>query len=1075
MKAENKKPLLSTCCDIQRIRTFLESDRYHLEDSELIGHLDQCETCRKKIEAEAAEAELWGLTTKLLCPSEFDLASDSAYSAATCCGSRDGQPAAATDVLKSLVPSEDPQHLGRLGTYEVTGVIGVGGMGVVLKAIDPSLDRVVAVKVMNPRLANNEQSRKRFAREAKAAAAVLHPNVIPIHSVSSDSRLPYLVMACIRGGSLQKRIQCEGPLPLIEVLRIGSQIAAGLAAAHDQGLIHRDIKPENILLEEGVERVTITDFGLARAVDDNTVTQHGGIAGTPQYMSPEQARGEQLDQQSDLFSLGCVLYAMSAGRPPFRDDTSYGVMRKIIDETPTSIREVNPMMPDWVMIIVNKLMAKDKAERYKSAHEVHKLLDACLSHVQQPLSSPLPSHLAVTKSIHAKRNLIMKTIVGLIAAGSLFGIFLNSSYLQQLSQNNQRIVAQQEQEVVAPLSQLDSLIFAMMKSPHDMAFLNLGGIGKDDSYLSFEKIDGGIQLRLPAYDNTFRRRQGPYVENLRAAAKSFAIDIDEKSEVLPDGKVKGINFLMEITGDPANVAATIRDLVSQTFQVEDTEECSFVVNNMPSKFSVRKDESPQAVSAGEFFAEARNGRRVYLGEKKNLMYLIPSLPQVNGQLQWNNEIWETDVRELSPEQRDQIRKGVTQDPETEKAKWVTPQDYQPSENTRLVIDEIIAKAKAVDTPDWVTSPEDKNSFVRAETKKQLANRICERLRQISGVCPSDAFQYLNELQGLYLALNPLLNATESSYQVYDQIALDTWPLVLRGSRLTHNEDAMELYKALVALTRPHAAIRANDRLAEAGKPIEPMGEDLQVVHALALARTGDLDGAMRENKLFAKKLEVNQEKSRLPDLTLNFLNAERSPKSLLQQAVLQEALILALNGKKAEAIQKSEVAGKFDTTEFSAADQQATQELLAAFVKMMGDHPEGITDETKVGQTDQERIQGEWRVVAAKDNGRAAPPEALLGIRVLFTPDTMTKTMAGQKIISKYRLGISTDPKSIDVFTEEQTSLGIYELNGDTLRVCVSEGNGKRPTTFESQPISNNEVFLTLERVVTEGLGEGKK
>ena len=201
---------------------------------------------------------------------------------------------------------------------------------------------------MAPHLANNATARKRFSREAKAAAAVLHPNVIPIHCVSSDDAIPYLVMAYIRGGSLQKRLEREGPLPTVEILRIGSQIAAGLAAAHEQGLVHRDIKPENILLEEGVERVTLTDFGLARAVDDASVTREGTIAGTPQYMSPEQARGESVDQKSDLFSLGSVLYALCTGRPPFRADSSYGVMRRISDSAPTPIRELNPDIPDWL-------------------------------------------------------------------------------------------------------------------------------------------------------------------------------------------------------------------------------------------------------------------------------------------------------------------------------------------------------------------------------------------------------------------------------------------------------------------------------------------------------------------------------------------------------------------------------------------------------------------------------------------------------------------------------------------------------------------------------------------------------
>ena len=148
-------------------------------------------------------------------------------------------------------------------------------MGVVLKASDQSLDRTVAIKVLAPHLASSGAARKRFAREAKAAAAVLHPNVIAIHSVSNDEALPYLVMPYVRGTSLQKRLDRDGPLSLQEILRIGAQIAAGLAAAHAQGLVHRDIKPANILLEHGIERVTITDFGLARAADDATITHSG--------------------------------------------------------------------------------------------------------------------------------------------------------------------------------------------------------------------------------------------------------------------------------------------------------------------------------------------------------------------------------------------------------------------------------------------------------------------------------------------------------------------------------------------------------------------------------------------------------------------------------------------------------------------------------------------------------------------------------------------------------------------------------------------------------------------------------
>src|SRR5262249_44429364 len=161
---------------------------------------------------------------------------------------------------------------------------------------DPSLHRPVAIKVLAAEYAANGSARKRFAREAQAAAAVVHDHVVPVYAVDAAAAPPYLVMAFIPGRSPQQRIDQTGPLELKEILRIGMQAAAGLAAAHAQGIVHRDIKPANIMLENGVERVRITDFGLARAVDDASVTRSGAVAGTPQYMAPEQARGETVDQ-----------------------------------------------------------------------------------------------------------------------------------------------------------------------------------------------------------------------------------------------------------------------------------------------------------------------------------------------------------------------------------------------------------------------------------------------------------------------------------------------------------------------------------------------------------------------------------------------------------------------------------------------------------------------------------------------------------------------------------------------------------------------------------------------------------
>jgi serine/threonine protein kinase len=305
-------------------------------------------------------------------------------------------PEAASVSLDFLEPCDVPGRLGRLGGYEILEVIGRGGMGTVLRAMDCKLNRVVAIKVLAPELASNPQSRKRFLREAQAAAAVSHDHVVTIHAVDDEHKVPFLVMECIIGQSLQQKIDKTGALGTKEILRIGMQIASGLEAAHKQGLVHRDIKPANILLENGVERVKITDFGLARATDDIGITQSGQIAGTPQYMSPEQALGQPVDHRSDLFSLGSVLYTMCTGRPAFRADSAVAVLRRVCDDMPRPIHEVNAELPDWLIAIVNRLMAKNVADRYQSAQEVATHCERRLASCQQDVTVRRPEIPAAT-------------------------------------------------------------------------------------------------------------------------------------------------------------------------------------------------------------------------------------------------------------------------------------------------------------------------------------------------------------------------------------------------------------------------------------------------------------------------------------------------------------------------------------------------------------------------------------------------------------------------------------------------------------------------------------------------------
>jgi serine/threonine protein kinase len=288
-----------------------------------------------------------------------------------------GETSASDDeALTFLAPGTRPDAIGRIGHYEVLQVLGRGGFGIVFRAFDEVLQRVVALKVMAPQLAATSPARKRFLREARSSAQVRHENVVQVYEIG-EQPLPYLAMEFIPGETLQQKLDRVGPLDVPEVLRIGRQIAEGLAAAHATDLIHRDIKPGNVLLEGGQDKVKITDFGLARTADDASISQSGIIAGTPMYMAPEQAQGQTLDQRADLFSLGSVLYQMVAGRPPFRASTAVAVLKRVAEDTPRAIREIIPETPQWLCDIIAKLHAKNPDDRYQSAREVADVLADC--------------------------------------------------------------------------------------------------------------------------------------------------------------------------------------------------------------------------------------------------------------------------------------------------------------------------------------------------------------------------------------------------------------------------------------------------------------------------------------------------------------------------------------------------------------------------------------------------------------------------------------------------------------------------------------------------------------------------
>jgi len=253
----------------------------------------------------------------------------------------------------------------RLGPYDILAELGHGGMGVVYTAQDPRLDRQVAIKVLPPDLTRDEAAKERFLQEAKAASALDHPNICTIHEINeTDDGQLYLVMAHYEGETLKERIE-RGPLALGDAIDVAKQVGQGLAKAHEAGIVHRDIKPANLIVT-GDGTVKILDFGLAKLAGTEGVTQTGSVVGTVAYMSPEQARGEEVDHRTDIWSLGVVLHEMLTGEPPFQGDNLLAISKAIADSpAPTLTGDSSSLHT-----LVSRALHKSPSQRYQAATDL---------------------------------------------------------------------------------------------------------------------------------------------------------------------------------------------------------------------------------------------------------------------------------------------------------------------------------------------------------------------------------------------------------------------------------------------------------------------------------------------------------------------------------------------------------------------------------------------------------------------------------------------------------------------------------------------------------------------------------
>ncbi len=375
-----------SCPPVRALRQFAHAPAGDDRAESLRRHLGQCSRCREILTAFEAEDSA---------PSGDPAASPPADLVGTvrnapppplpptiACPAPTSPPlvkvtADSTEQLIGLLPpAQEEDALGRLGPYRLLRVLGSGATGVVFLAEDVQLGRPAALKVMKPVSDDSDLARQRFLREARAAALLDHDHVVPIYQIGEDRGLPFLAMKLLQGETLGDRLEREGQLLIHEVLRIGREVALGLAAAHDKGLVHRDVKPANIFLEGPDARVKLVDFGLARGGEDAQLTRTGTVLGTPAYMSPEQARGARADHRSDLFSLGGVLYRMCAGRTPFKADDTMGMLLALTHDDPPPVRALNSDVPEPLAGLIARLLAKRPEGRPQSAAAVADLLEA---------------------------------------------------------------------------------------------------------------------------------------------------------------------------------------------------------------------------------------------------------------------------------------------------------------------------------------------------------------------------------------------------------------------------------------------------------------------------------------------------------------------------------------------------------------------------------------------------------------------------------------------------------------------------------------------------------------------------
>jgi len=510
--------------------------------------------------------------------------------------------------------------------YQILEKISGGGMAVVYKARCNLLNRIVAIKILKPEFAEDEDFVRRFRMEAQAAASLSHPNIVGIYDVGQEDGLYYIVMEYVEGNTLKDLIRQKAPLPVTEVIEVGIQICEALECAHKNMIVHRDIKSQNIMITSD-GRVKVTDFGIARATGGTTITNTGNVFGSVQYFSPEQARSDKVDERSDLYSVGIVLYEAFTGKLPFTGETPVSIALKQIQEQPELISHILPGFPKQLEAIVQKCLAKSPEDRYQSAEELKMDLKKALTSVEVLSYKPenlehtlVMDHIAHNSSdknfanpvskVNRPKNVFRKIGIALLfvvlfGAFSYLGAFLAKKYFEVPETIVPDVIGMQEEEAIQALKE-KNLDYNILDRVFDTApagqVIDQDPKGGQRVKINRPPIDLIISKgpRASTVPNIIGRTEQEGIALLQNSGFEAGRIIREYSDEVPEGIIMDQNPRAGLTlaeGEMINFTVSLGpELVDVPNLIGKTlEEAEKTLKNLNIKYNVseRNDEAPK--------------------------------------------------------------------------------------------------------------------------------------------------------------------------------------------------------------------------------------------------------------------------------------------------------------------------------------------------------------------------------------------------------------------------------------------------------------------------------------------------